>query len=283
MGHELASAGEDFELLTHTDLDVCDDTAVFDTLASLRPPTVINTAAFTNVDAGEENVQGAFAANCHAARNLARACNLVEALLVHVSTDYAFGGDQHTPYHEDSPLNPLNVYGVSKAAGEYFVRNLCRKHLVIRTSGLYGLMGASGKGGNFVETMLRLGQERGSVCVVTHQVLSPTYTRDLVQMVRTLIGVQTQGVAHVTNGGACSWYKFAEAIFELSAMAVEVRPITTKAFGAKATRSSYSVLDNRRLREEGIATPSCHAATARARPLAGLGLHQRSKTRTKGS
>jgi len=234
--YEFTSAGEGFCPLTHQDLDLCDPKAVSDTLSWSQPHTVINTAAFTNVDAAEDSVESAFAVNCLAVRNLALACKELDALLVHLSTDYVFGGEQRTPYREGSPLNPRNVYGVSKAAGEYFVRNLCPKHLVIRTSGLYGLSGATGKGRNFVETMLRLGNENGSVYVVTDQVLSPTYTRDLAQLSRKLIEGQAQGMVHVTNSGKCSWYEFARAIFELSDIPVEVRPTTTEAFGAKAAR-----------------------------------------------
>ena len=245
--------GTELVPLNHGDLDVCDHQRVTKTLASTRPDVVINLAAFHKLEACEEDLEKAFAVNCSAVRNLAQVCDGLRARLVHLSSDYVFDGGQRTPYWEGSPLNPLNVYGVSKAAGEYFVRNLCRKHLVIRTSGLYGLAGASGKGGNFVETMLRLGQERGSVSVVTDQVLSPTYTRDLAQMVWRLVEVEVQGVVHVTNSGSCSWHEFAEAIFELVKSAVQVHPITTVASGSSVARPSYSVLDNRRLRDDGIA------------------------------
>jgi dTDP-4-dehydrorhamnose reductase len=239
--------GTELVFLTHEDLDICDYEAVSKTLASIRPDSIINLAVFRKLEACEDDPDTAFAVNSHAVRNLAVICDNLQARLVHLSTDYVFGGDQHTPYREDAPLNPLNVYGVSKASGEYFVRNLCRNHLVIRTSGLFG-----SKGTNFVETMLRLGKDRGWVSVVTDQVLSPTATQDLIPTMRALVDRQAQGVYHITNSGSCSWYEFAKAIFELSNSEVEVRPTTTEAFGAEVPRPSYSVLENHRLKEIGI-------------------------------
>jgi len=239
--------GTELVALTHDDLDICDHEAVAKTLASIRPDSVINLAAFRNLESCEEDLETAFAVNSSAVRNLALICDNAQARLVHLSTDYVFGGDQHTPYRENAPLNPLNVYGVSKASGEYFVRNLCRNHLLIRTSGLFGT-----KGTNFVETMLRLGKERGWVSVVTDQVLSPTSTQDLVPTMRELVDRQAHGVYHITNSGSCSWYEFAKGIFELSDTGVEVLPTTTEALGAGVLRPSYSVLENHRLKEIGI-------------------------------
>lgn len=248
----LASRSINFLPLNHYDLDVCDHKRVRETLEAVQPHTVINTVAFHKLEACEEDPERAFAVNALAVRNLALVCEALGASLVHISTDYVFGGDQSTPYREEDPPNPLNVYGVSKAAGEYFVRNLCRKHLIIRTSGLYGVAGSSGKGGNFVETMRRLGRERGTVTVVTDQVLSPTYTADLAEKIVELVIAEAQGVFHVTNSGQCSWYEFAKTIFQLTGADVEVKPTTTAEFGSKVARPSYSVLGNYRLQELGF-------------------------------
>jgi len=132
------------------------------------------------------------------------------------------------------------------------VRSLAGRNLVIRTSGLFGLAGASGKGGNFVETMLRLGRERGNVSVVTDQVFSPTFTHDLAEKIQQLVEAEAQGVFHVTNAGSCSWHEFAQGIFELAQRRVDVQPATAAAMGSTVLRPAYSVLDNRRLREEGF-------------------------------
>ena len=248
---EFASLVEELVPLTHRKLEICDHQRVADALTALSPQVVVNTAAFTNVEACEQDVERAFAVNCHAVLNLAKVCDQLDALLVHLSTDYVFDGDQGSPYRIEATPNPVNVYGASKAAGENFVGNWCRKHQIVRTSGLYGLAGSSGKGGNFVETMLRLGRERRSVSVVTDQVLSPTYTRDVARAVRALVEGQAQGVFHVTNSGSCSWYEFAAAIFELWDPKVEVLPVTSAEFGSNVRRPRYSVLDNHRLLEDG--------------------------------
>lgn len=246
------TASEEVIRLRHQDLNLCEHDQVSDIFQLIRPDVVINTAAFHKLEQCEVEPEKAFAVNCHAVRNLAVVCERLDARLVHISTDYVFGGTQEIPCTEDTSLEPLNVYGVSKAAGEFFVRTIAPKHTVIRTSGLYGLACASGKGGNFVETMLRLGLEKGTVSVVTDQRLSPTYTADLAWAVSELVANEAQGIFHVTNSHSCSWYEFAKEIFDLSGVDAKVLPITTSDFGSNVSRPKYSVLDNRRLNETGI-------------------------------
>lgn len=238
--------------MTRHDIELRDHEQVARTLEAMRPSVIVNTAAFHKVEACESDVDQSFQVNCIGVRNLAIVAERIGALLVHMSTDYVFDGESPTSYTESAPPNPINVYGASKAAGEFFVRNLCSRHLIVRTSGLYGVAGSSGKGGNFVETMLRLGREQGRVSVVTDQTLSPTYTSDLADMIWRLVEGEALGLYHVTNSGACSWYEFACAIFEVSGAAVEVRPIDTAASGASVRRPRRSVLANERLAEEGI-------------------------------
>ncbi len=238
--------------LTRGDVDIRNHDQAAQVLMSLRPDVVLNTAAFHKVEACETDADQAFAVNCLGVRNLALVAEELGASLVHVSTDYVFDGAARSPYAEEAAPNPVNVYGTSKAAGEFFVRSLCRRHLIVRTSGLYGLAGSSGKGGNFVQMMLRLGREKGTVSVVSDQVLSPTHTLDLAQMIRRLVDTGAQGLYHVTNSGSCSWYEFARSIFELGGVHAEVRPIDTAASGAKVRRPAYSVLANRRLEREGF-------------------------------
>lgn len=248
---EWRSVGAPFTVQFHADLDVRDEPAVTEVLETVRPEVVINTTAFHKVEACEDDPQKAFAVNAFAVRQLARACNRVSARLVHFSSDYVFPGDARSAYSENAPTRPVNAYGWSKAAGEYFLRRLCPDHLLIRTSGLFGTAGASGKGGNFVETMLRLGRERGVVSVVTDQTLSPTYTADLAIMVRRLIAGGATGTFHIVNQGCCSWYAFAQAIFEEAALSVQVQPITTSESLASVARPAYSVLATDRLEREG--------------------------------
>jgi len=252
LGNELASMGADYLGLTHTEIEVCDKENTYTVLAKAQPDVVINTTAFHNLDACEDDPTMAFAVNSSAVWILSNVCNQIGARLINLSTDYVFDGTKNVPYGEDDPVHPLSAYGASKASGELILRTTCHKWMIIRTSGLYGVAGVSGKGGNFVETMLRLGHERGRVSVVTDQILSPTYTVDLAKTLIELVQSEAHGVFQVTNSGECSWFEFARAIFELSDQRVEVQPTTTAVFGSNVARPSYSVLSNQRLRELGI-------------------------------
>lgn len=238
--------------LMRRDFDVRDHEKAAQILESLKPSVIINTAAFHKVEACETDVEQAFEVNCLAVRNLAQIADRIKALLVHLSTDYVFDGESDHPYSEGAPPNPLNAYGTSKVAGEFFVRSVCEQHLIVRTSGLYGIAGSSSKGGNFVQTMLRVGRERSEVSVVRDQLLSPTYTQDLAEMIWRLVGAEARGLYHVTNSGWCSWYEFTRAIFELADLKVEVRPIDTSASGSTVRRPRFSVLGNSRLLAEGF-------------------------------
>ncbi|HXH07154.1 MAG TPA: dTDP-4-dehydrorhamnose reductase [Vicinamibacterales bacterium] len=238
--------------LTHRDLDVCDHTAARAALERSKPTVVINTAAYHRVDECEENVERSFRVNAYAVRALAEICRELDAVLVHLSTDYVFGGERRLPYGEEDRPMPLNVYGVSKLAGEHLLQAAWHRHFIVRSSGLYGTAGASGKGGNFVETMLRLAREGKPIRVVDDQVLTPTFTKDLARKIRELISTEAYGLYHVTNEGECSWYEFARTIFELLGLTPDLAPTTTAAFGARARRPSYSVLRHGRLRALGL-------------------------------
>jgi dTDP-4-dehydrorhamnose reductase len=245
-------SGWDIEGLTHSDLDIRDLVRARALLSQLKPNAVINTAAFNRVDDCEDDPEKAFSVNAYGARNLARVCAELHCALIHISTDYVFGGEKASPYTEDDAPNPLSVYGGSKLAGEYFVRNICSKHFIARTSGLYGLAGSSGKGGNFVETMIRLAGEKKPVRVVEDQVLTPTYTKDLAERIKELVQTEAYGLYHVTNSGQCSWYEFAAKIFFFLGLKPDFAPTTARAFGAKAQRPAYSVLAIGKLEQLGL-------------------------------
>jgi dTDP-4-dehydrorhamnose reductase len=240
--------------LTHKDIEICDHARTRGILTRLESDVVINMAAYHRVDECEDHPEKTFQVNTIAVRNLALVCRDLDAVLVHMSTDYVFGGDQirRTPYTEDALPWPLNVYGVSKLGGEYFVRNLCPKYFIVRSSGLYGVAGSSGKGGNFVELMLRLAREGKPVRVVNDQRLTPTYTVDLASKIAELVQTEHYGVYHITNSGDCTWYEFAIKIFGLAGLSPSVSPTTTEAFGAKATRPGYSVLAHKGLAKAGL-------------------------------
>jgi dTDP-4-dehydrorhamnose reductase len=253
LGADIQKEAAGIEILpfTHTELDITDDAAVLKACRDSRPDVIINTAAYVRVDECESDKETAYAVNASGAENVAAAARETGAKLVHISTDYVFGGGEstgdNTLTESDIPV-PLNVYGASKLAGEEKVRGLCQRHFIVRSSGLFGTAGSSGKGGNFVETVLRLAGERDELKVVDDQVFSPTYTRDLAAKILQLAETDYYGIFHITNSGSCSWYRFAEEIMRIAGLKIKVAPITSKQYPQPAKRPAYSVLDNKRLR-----------------------------------
>lgn len=256
LGSDLVKALTDVETicLTHRDVEICEPVGLQETLRRHAPDIVINTAAYHKVDECEVNVEKTVAVNTHGVRNLALACKEQDCALLHMSTDYVFGGDakRRTPYTETDIPSPINAYGIAKLAGEYFVRYILDRHWIVRSQWLYGVAGASGKGGNFVELMLRLAREGRDIKVVDDQVGSPTYTADLARKLAQLVKTDHYGLYHITNKGECTWYQFARKIWELSGLSPNAEPTSTAAFGATATRPAYSVLDNTGLRAIGV-------------------------------
>ena len=224
------------------------------TLLELKPDAVVNCAAYNFVDKAETGPDAAFKVNADGVRHLADTCREIGAYLIHVSTDYIFGLDEtrSDPLGEDAPPGPVSAYGLSKLAGEYWARMRCPKHLVIRTCGLYGVWGSGGKGGNFVETMLRVAGQGKPLKVVADQRCTPTYTADLADAIAQLIAKEVTGLVHATNGGACSWHEFAAEIFRLAGVEADLSAISSAEFGAPARRPGYSVLACRRLADAGI-------------------------------
>lgn len=257
LGTDLCRALHSFDVIpfTHADIEIADMASVREAMVKHKPAVIINTAAYVRVDDCEDKKEKAFQVNALGARNVAVVAQELGAKLVHISTDYVFGGEAElrtTPYTEfDTPI-PLNIYGKSKLVGENLVRHFCLRHFVIRASALFGVAGSSGKGGNFIETMLRLAKERDELRVVNDQVFSPTYTRDLARKITQLMTTECYGIFHITDGGACSWYQFTTEIFKLAGLKTRVVPITSEQYPQKARRPRYSVLDNYHLRLLGM-------------------------------
>ncbi len=244
-GHELIG-------FTRSDFDVTDHEAAREHLLASRPDAIINTTAFHKVDLCESEPIDAFRVNAIAVFHLASLADELGARLVHISSDYVFDGVSVEPYSEDSITRPISVYANSKLAGEYFARTGCEKHMVIRTCGLYGIAGSSGKGGNFVETMLRRAKAGEEIRVVDDQLVTPTPTADLAEQVAVLLGAGQYGLFHCTAESSCSWYEFARAIFELSGLDAQLVPTNESTHRTAARRPAYSVLDNARLNALGL-------------------------------
>ncbi|KKM09886.1 dTDP-4-dehydrorhamnose reductase [Clostridiales bacterium PH28_bin88] len=216
-------------------------------IREIKPRVVIHTGANTDVDGCEKDPESAFRVNTLGTRNVAVACRDAGSKLVYLSTDYVFNGQQRVPYNEFDPTEPVNVYGRSKLAGEHYVTSLAERYFIVRTSWLYGRYG-----GNFVNTMLKLGREQKELAVVNDQVGSPTYTLDLARVILELMDTELYGFYHACNGGNCSWFVFAKTIFQLAGMDVNVKPTSTAELGRPAPRPAFSAMDNLCLRLEGL-------------------------------
>jgi len=230
-------------------VDLCDIEAATNFLRESNFDCLINCSSYHRTDEVERNAQLAFTINAHLVQRLAQICFEKQARLVHVSTDYVFGGLlKSLPFTEADCKAPVNVYGASKAMGEDLALLTGAKVWVLRVASLFGTAGASGKGGNFVETMIRIGKEKGTLRVVADQTMSPTSTKDIAEVI---IGMLQKDVApgiwNVVNSGAASGYEFAKQIIARSNIKASVLPIDSGEFPTIARRPVYSVLDNTKL------------------------------------
>ncbi|MBB6670628.1 dTDP-4-dehydrorhamnose reductase [Cohnella nanjingensis] len=228
-------------------MDVTNLAQCREVIAALRPDAVIHAGAYTAVDKAESEPDEAYKVNASGTRNLALAAREHGAKLCYVSTDYVFDGMGTSPYNEFDNTNPQSIYGKSKRAGEVLLQSLHDSYFIVRTSWVYGKYG-----NNFVKTMLKLGAERDSVTVVHDQVGSPTYTYDLGRFLIDLVQTEAYGVYHASNTGTCTWYEFAQAIFEESGMSTKTEPCTTEQFPRPAPRPRYSVMDHSAIRQNGL-------------------------------
>ncbi len=258
LGHDLVKVfkGKGTVALTHKDIEIVNQRRTEAVLGRIEPDIVINTAAYHRVEDCEKEYARAFEVNGIGSANLARVAEKLGFALVHISTDYVFDGKKRKPYREDDAPNPLNTYGLTKLAGEYYVKNLCARHYVVRTSGLYGLARCRAKGGNFVDTMLRLAREQPELKVVDDQLFVPTYALDLAKKIKELVAKDKKdryGTYHIANSGQCSWYEFAAKIFELEGLrGVNLKKTTSAEFRSKVMRPAYSVLGSNRLKSIGL-------------------------------
>jgi dTDP-4-dehydrorhamnose reductase len=248
----LAAAGHEPAPLTHAEIEVAALESVRAALAPLAPQAVLNTAAFHNLPSCEEEPERAFAVNAVGALNVARVAAELGARNLFFSTDYVFDGAKGEPYVEDDPPRPLNVYGVSKVAGERLTLAHDPTALVVRVSGIYGKTPCRAKGANFVTKMIELAGSRPEVRVVTDEVLSPTPTRAIASKAVELLATEASGILHLTCRGSCSWYEFARQIFDTLRLETPLHEATVADFPSPVRRPHYSVLANTRLAALGL-------------------------------
>lgn len=251
LGHDVVLEGERRGIeMFGTDvasMDICNSEQVREVMTSFGPDAVIHCAAYTAVDAAEDNQELCRRINVDGTRNIVLVCKEMDIPMMYFSTDYVFDGQGENFWKEDDEKAPLNVYGQTKYDGELAVQEFVKKYFILRISWVFGI-----NGNNFIKTMLRVGAERGEVSVVSDQIGSPTYTYDLAKIVMDMILSDAYGVYHVTNDGLCSWYEFACEIFRQTGMDVKVNPLSTGEYPAKAARPYNSRMSKEKLRKAGF-------------------------------
>ena len=228
------------------EMDITDAKKVAEVIKEGNYDAIIHCAAWTAVDKAEDEIELCTKVNVDGTRNIANICKELDIPMMYFSTDYVFDGQGETPWNEYDKRQPLNVYGQTKYEGELAVEAL-NKFFIVRIAWVFGV-----NGNNFIKTMLRLGKERGAVSVVNDQIGSPTYTYDLSKLVVDMIQTDKYGIYHATNEGLCSWYEFACEIFKQAGMSVEVTPVDSDAFPAKAKRPNNSRMSKDMLDKNGF-------------------------------
>lgn len=250
---ELLSQNHELILTDRDNLDITNQKAVADFVEKKVPDVIIHAAAYTQVDQAESEVDLCRSINVDGTYHLARAAKKIDALIFYLSTDYVFDGKKHSPYLETDKPHPLSIYGETKYAGEKIIREENNNFYILRTSWLFGETFPNRSGSNFVQKILQLAQSRDQLTVVHDQIGSPTYTKDLVEMIDLFISqynsdqLITSGLYHFSGQGECSWYDFAKEILDLKSIKIDLQKVNSDQFPQKATRPKYSYLSKEKI------------------------------------
>lgn len=229
------------------EMDITDAKAVETVITGANVEAVIHCAAYTAVDAAEDNVDICRKVNAEGTENIAKVCQKLDQKMIYISTDYVFNGEGQRPWEPDDEREPLNVYGQTKYEGELAVEKYVDKYFIVRIAWVFGVNGK-----NFIKTMLHLGETRNEISVVHDQIGSPTYTYDLSVLIVDMVESDKYGRYHATNEGLCTWYEFAVEIFRQAGMNVKVNPVTSEMFPSKARRPHNSRMNKSKLSENGF-------------------------------
>lgn len=238
----LEAVGVDIE-----EMDITDAESVDRVLRQSAPDAVIHCAAYTAVDAAEENEALCRRVNADGTRNIAKVCRELDIKMIYISTDYVFSGQGERPWEPEDERDPQSVYGQTKYEGELAVQELLEKYFIVRIAWVFGVNGK-----NFVRTMLKLSESHDTITVVNDQFGSPTYTYDLARLLVDMVQTEKYGIYHATNEGICSWYDFACAIFREAGISMNVKPVSSAEYGAKASRPANSRMSKEKLTENGF-------------------------------
>ncbi len=241
-GRGIETVGVDIE-----EMDITDAGAVHRVITEAAPDAVIHCAAYTAVDAAEDNEETCRKVNADGTCHIAAVCKELDIKMIYISTDYVFDGKGTRPWEPDDERHPLNVYGQTKYEGELAVQNALDKYFIVRIQWVYGVNGK-----NFVKTMLRLAETNPRINVVNDQYGSPTYTFDLAKLLADMVQTDKYGVYHAANDGICTWYEFACEIFKQAGVDIEVAPVLSTEFPTKATRPENSRMNQDKLTENGF-------------------------------
>lgn len=241
-GRGIEAVGVDIE-----EMDITDADSVNNVISQAAPDAVIHCAAYTAVDAAEDNVELCRRVNADGTQNIANICKKLDIPMIYISTDYVFDGEGERPWEPDDERTPLNVYGQTKYEGELAVQNTLEKYFIVRIAWVFGVNGK-----NFVKTMLNLAKTHDHITVVNDQFGSPTYTYDLARLLVDMVLTDKYGIYHATNEGICTWYEFACEIFRQAGVQVEVEPVSAEQYKARAKRPSNSRMNKDKLEENGF-------------------------------
>lgn len=244
---ELTERGMEAVGVDIREMDITDAESVSRVIRAAAPDAVIHCAAYTAVDAAEENEALCRKVNAEGTRNIAQVCRELDIRLLYISTDYVFGGQGERPWEPEDAREPKSVYGQTKYEGELAVQELLEKYFIVRIAWVFGINGK-----NFVKTMINLSKTHDTLRVVNDQFGSPTYTYDLSKLLVDMIQTEKYGIYHATNEGVCSWYDFACAIFGEAGLPVRVLPVSTEEYGAKAGRPANSRMSKQKLTDNGF-------------------------------
>ena len=245
--NELAKRGYEGVGVDVDEMDITDARKVDEVITKAQVDKVVHCAAYTAVDAAEDNVELCRRVNAEGTENIAKVCKRLELPMVYLSTDYVFDGEGERPWEPDDERDPLNVYGQTKYEGELAVERNLDKYFIVRIAWVFGVNGK-----NFIKTMLNLAQNHDTITVVDDQVGSPTYTYDLARLLVDMIETEKYGRYHATNEGLCTWYEFAKEIFRQAGVDVKVVPVTSEQFQAKAKRPHNSRMNKDKLEAMGF-------------------------------
>ena len=246
--NELTKRGIEAVGVDIQDMDITDAASVEKVIGEVAPDAVIHCAAYTAVDAAEDNVELCRRVNADGTQNIANVCKKLDCKMIYISTDYVFDGEGTRAWEPDDERHPLNVYGQTKYEGELAVQNTLEKYFIVRISWVFGVNGK-----NFIKTMLNLGKTHDTLTVVDDQIGTPTYTYDLARLLVDMLEKEEYGKYHATNeGGYISWCDFAKEIFRQAGMDVKVIPVSSAEYPAKAKRPSNSRMEKKKLEEHGF-------------------------------